>query len=76
MKPAMEVDQTLYKGLTVLETVARASAPCGVTEIADLLGPLFDALDLETLQRLNSDVAVNGLDPRRVAADFLAGLDE
>ena len=38
MKPAMEVDQTLYKGLTVLETVARASEPCGVTEIADLLG--------------------------------------
>lgn len=45
-------------------------------EIADLLGPLFEALDLETLQRLNSDVAVNGLDPRRVAADFLAGLDD
>lgn len=43
-------------------------------EIESLLGPLFEALDLATLQRLNGDVAVNGLDSRRVAADFLDGL--
>jgi len=34
----MEVDQTLYKSLMVLETVARSSEPCGVTELADRLG--------------------------------------
>ncbi|AXY43339.1 ABC transporter substrate-binding protein [Halomonas sp. JS92-SW72] len=45
-------------------------------EIESLLAPLFQALDLEVLQRLNGDVAVNGLDPRQVAADFLAGLEE
>ncbi|WP_027966944.1 glycine betaine ABC transporter substrate-binding protein OsmF [Halomonas halocynthiae] len=44
-------------------------------DIADLLAPLFAALDRETLQRLNGDVAVNGLDPANVAADFLATLD-
>lgn len=38
MKPAMEVDQTLYKSLMVLETVARSGEPCGVTELADRLG--------------------------------------
>lgn len=38
VKPAMEVDQTLYKSLTVLETVARSSEPCGVTELAERLG--------------------------------------
>ncbi|MFY0988885.1 glycine betaine ABC transporter substrate-binding protein OsmF [Halomonas sp. C05BenzN] len=44
-------------------------------EIESLLAPLFEALDLETLQRLNGEVAVNGLDPRQVAADFLDDLD-
>lgn len=56
--------------------VVRADVLEAHPDIADLLGPLFEALDLETLQRLNSDVAVNGLDPRQVAADFLADLDE
>ncbi len=45
-------------------------------EIESLLAPLFETLDLETLQRLNGDVAVNGLDPRQVAADYLADLEE
>jgi len=45
-------------------------------EIESLLAPVFQALDLEVLQRLNGDVAVNGLDPRQVAADFLATLEE
>ncbi|WP_302142751.1 glycine betaine ABC transporter substrate-binding protein OsmF [Halomonas alkalicola] len=45
-------------------------------EIESLLAPVFQALDLEVLQRLNGDVAVNGLDPRQVAADFLASLEE
>lgn len=45
-------------------------------EIESLLAPLFESLDLETLQRLNGDVAVSGLDPRQVAADYLADLEE
>ncbi|WP_423828501.1 glycine betaine ABC transporter substrate-binding protein, partial [Staphylococcus aureus] len=45
-------------------------------EIATLLEPIFAELDLATLQRLNGDVAVNGRDPRDVAADFLADLPE
>lgn len=40
-------------------------------EIESLLEPVFEALDLETLQRLNGEVAVNGADPARVAEDFL-----
>ncbi|MDN3520773.1 glycine betaine ABC transporter substrate-binding protein OsmF [Halomonas ramblicola] len=45
-------------------------------EIETLLEPIFAELDLATLQRLNGDVAVNGRDPRDVAADFLADLPE
>ncbi|MDT8878271.1 ABC transporter substrate-binding protein [Halomonas saccharevitans] len=40
-------------------------------EIATLLEPVFQALDKETLQRLNGDVAVNGRAPDAVAAEFL-----
>ncbi len=45
-------------------------------EIAELLRPLFESLDLETLQALNGQVAVEGLDPRQVAEDYLAELQE
>nr|WP_086830834.1 ABC transporter substrate-binding protein [Halomonas aestuarii] len=45
-------------------------------EIATLLEPVFQALDKETLQRLNGDVAVNGRDPAAVAAEFLDTLDD
>ncbi len=40
-------------------------------EIADILEPLFDAMDLELLQEMNGNVAVNGADPRQVARDFI-----
>ncbi len=56
--------------------VVRAEVLEAYPEIDSLLGPLFEALDLATLQRLNGDVAVNGLDPRQVAADFLDGLGD
>nr|WP_282433925.1 ABC transporter substrate-binding protein [Marinobacter caseinilyticus] len=42
--------------------------------IADILKPVFDALDLETLQRLNGAVAVNGAPPAQVAKEFLDSL--
>ncbi|GAA0616375.1 ABC transporter substrate-binding protein [Halomonas beimenensis] len=56
--------------------VVRASVLEAHPEIESLLTPVFEALDRDTLQRLNGDVAVNGLDPARVAADFLDTLDE
>ncbi|WP_439331812.1 glycine betaine ABC transporter substrate-binding protein OsmF [Onishia niordana] len=45
-------------------------------KIPELLSPVFDALDLETLQRLNGEVAVNGADPAKVAANFLDQLEQ
>jgi osmoprotectant transport system substrate-binding protein len=44
--------------------------------IETLLAPVFAALDRDTLQRLNGDVAVNGRAPAQVASDFLDSLDE
>lgn len=45
-------------------------------QIPELLSPVFAALDLETLQRLNGEVAVNGADPAKVAATFLDQLEQ
>ncbi len=49
----------------------RAEVMDAYPEIADLLGPVFAALDLETLQDLNGKVAVEGQDPASVATDWL-----
>ncbi len=43
-------------------------------QIRDILAPVFEALDLETLQRLNGQVAVNGIPAERVARDYLDSL--
>ncbi|HZG27587.1 MAG TPA: ABC transporter substrate-binding protein [Ensifer sp.] len=40
-------------------------------KIADILKPIFEALDLETLQKLNGRVQVGGEPANAVAADFL-----
>jgi len=40
-------------------------------EIEELLNPVFQSLDLQTLQILNSKIAVNGEDPRSVAENYL-----
>ncbi|MGQ4876992.1 glycine betaine ABC transporter substrate-binding protein OsmF [Billgrantia sp. LNSP4103-1] len=45
-------------------------------QIAELLEPLFRSLDLETLQELNGQVAVDGRDPREVAEDYLSELQD
>lgn len=42
-------------------------------EIADLLNPVFSSLDLETLQGLNSQIAVEGRAASQVARDYLEG---
>ncbi|MDC8803718.1 ABC transporter substrate-binding protein [Halomonas pacifica] len=54
--------------------VVRAEVLDAYPEIETLLGPVFEALDLGTLQRLNGEVAVNGADPAAVVGDFLDGL--
>lgn len=43
--------------------------------IDGLLEGVFNTLDLETLQKLNADVAVNGMSPNKVAGDYLDSLD-
>jgi osmoprotectant transport system substrate-binding protein len=40
-------------------------------EIATILDPVFSKLTLETLQKLNGQIAVNGQDPKTVATDWL-----
>lgn len=62
--------QPVYQPAPVVRAEVLAAHP----EIETLLGPVFEALDLETLQRLNGEVAVNGADPAAVAGDFLDGL--
>lgn len=42
--------------------------------IRDALDPVFESLDLETLQRLNGQVAVNGVPAETVARDYLDSL--
>ncbi|MBB3229817.1 glycine betaine ABC transporter substrate-binding protein OsmF [Halomonas stenophila] len=64
--------QPVYQPAPVVRQAVLEAHP----EIESLLAPVFAALDRDTLQRLNGDVAVNGRDPARVAADFLATLDE
>lgn len=39
--------------------------------IPDILNPVFEGLDLVTLQTLNGRIAVEGQDPARVAGDYL-----
>lgn len=44
-------------------------------EIEDILNPVFETLTLETLQGLNSKIAVDGLDAQQVAQDYLEDND-
>lgn len=41
-------------------------------EIKSIIEPIFESLDLEVLQRLNSQIAVEGLSPREVALAYLS----
>lgn len=51
--------------------IVRAEVLEAYPEIADVLDPVFQGLTLETLQELNGKVAVDGMDPRQVARDYL-----
>ncbi|AHK78497.1 osmoprotectant uptake system substrate-binding protein [Ectothiorhodospira haloalkaliphila] len=64
--------QPVYQPAPVVRQMVLEAHP----EIADLLEPVFRALNMETLQHLNGQVAVQGLSARRVAADFLSDLGE
>ncbi len=51
--------------------VIRAEVLEQYPEIAEILAPIFQRLDLETLQELNARIQVNGERPEDVVADFL-----
>ncbi|HXP31963.1 MAG TPA: ABC transporter substrate-binding protein [Stellaceae bacterium] len=51
--------------------VVRAAVIERHPEMPSILDPVFRSLTLETLQRLNAKIAVEGLDPTAVAADYL-----
>jgi osmoprotectant transport system substrate-binding protein len=54
--------------------LVRADTLQAYPQIASLLAPVFAALNLQVLQKLNAEVAVNGADPRLVAMSFLDSL--
>lgn len=49
----------------------RADTLAKYPQIADLLAPVFKSLTLETLQKLNAKIAVDGADAKKVATDYL-----
>ncbi len=51
--------------------VVRAEALARQPKIATLLAPLFKTLDTATLQRLNAQIALEGQDAKKVAANHL-----
>lgn len=55
--------------------IVRAQVLKEYPAIPGILAPVFAALDLETLQQLNGEVAVNGVPPAQVAREFLDGLN-
>jgi osmoprotectant transport system substrate-binding protein len=55
--------------------IVRAEVLEAYPGIRDALDPVFESLDLETLQRLNGQVAVNGVPAETVARDYLDSLD-
>lgn len=70
-------------GLTVMEDdksvqpvyapapIVRRSALDETPQVADLLAPVFESLDLQTLQRLNARIQLGGESAQSVAEDYL-----
>jgi len=56
--------------------IVRAEVLEAYPEIREVLEPIFESLDLEMLQRLNGQVAVNGVPASKVARDYLDGLGQ
>ncbi|MGC9372379.1 MAG: glycine betaine ABC transporter substrate-binding protein OsmF [Thermovirgaceae bacterium] len=59
--------QPVYEPAPIIRTEALEAHP----EIREILEPAFRNLDMETLQRLNGRIAVEGLDPATVARTYL-----
>lgn len=59
--------QTVYRPAPVIRAAALAAHP----GIEHWLDPVFQSLTLETLQRLNAEIAVDGEDANAVAARYL-----
>jgi osmoprotectant transport system substrate-binding protein len=59
--------QPVYAPAAVVRAEALAKQP----KIATLLAPLFKTLDTATLQRLNAQIALEGQDAKKVAANHL-----
>ena len=59
--------QPIYAPTPVVREAVLKAYP----QIADWLQPVFASLDEKTLQKLNASIAVEGLDAKKVAADYL-----
>ncbi|OEY67885.1 osmoprotectant uptake system substrate-binding protein [Marinobacter sp. X15-166B] len=62
--------QPVYQPAPIIREEVLAAYP----NIREILKPVFQVLDLETLQKLNGAVAVEGLPPEAVVRDFLDSL--
>ena len=71
LEDTLEV-QPVYQPAPVIRESTLKEHP----EIADILAPIFAELNLETLQKLNGDVAVNGEDASVVARRFLDSISQ
>lgn len=56
--------------------IVRAEVLETYPEIREVLEPIFESLDLDTLQRLNGQVAVNGVPASKVVRDYLDSLGQ
>lgn len=56
--------------------IIRESVLKDYPQIREILKPVFESLDLETLQRLNGEVAVNGAPADQVAKTYLESLGQ
>ena len=59
--------QPVYEPAPTVRAAVLAKYP----QIETLLAPVFQSLSLETLQSLNSKIAVDGVDAKKVADDYL-----
>jgi osmoprotectant transport system substrate-binding protein len=61
------VVQPVYEPAPIIRGAVYAKYP----EIGDILKPVFQSLDLTTLQTLNSRIALEGKPDKQVAVDYL-----
>ena len=61
--------QPIYAPAPVVREAVLKAYP----QLDEWLKPVFASLDEKTLQKLNASIAVEGLDAKKVAADYLKG---